>query len=429
MAEGIELAKELVPELLEGGAAAVVLTGSYARGDATDASNFDLVVVGEGPRYVLEVRDGVLVAESWASEDEHRSRLSQPAEVGSAVPGWREAVVLHDPDGVAVRLKDEALDWRWKELGDRCDAWVAEQVVGLAEEVQKLAAALGSGPMLTAAVQRDLLALRLAPILAVHHRLLSASENALWEQVGERMDEAWRRAQAAAFGTGGESFERSCANALRLFRLAVDCVRQLLDGRQLAVVGHALATAAPSVEIDDASPIIRRARTSDIPALSDLAKRTWADAFGSSVSPGDEAAELDAKRSETYFTAALREQTILVADWKDALLGYVQFGDVDLPGVEVQPGDQELHRLYVETELQGLGLGRTLMNAALRHPRLARASRVYLQVWERNEHAIRLYESLGFRTVSATTFTVGSGQVAEDLVMLLDRSETAGAAG
>jgi ribosomal protein S18 acetylase RimI-like enzyme len=166
---------------------------------------------------------------------------------------------------------------------------------------------------------------------------------------------------------------------------------------------------------------IREATPADVHALSELAERTWSDAFGGSVSPDDEAVELEKTRSETYFIGTLKEKTILVAERSDTLVGYVQFGDVDIPELEVRPGDRELHRIYVETELQGRGVGRRLMNAALEHPRLADASRIFLQVWERNERAIRLYEGLGFKTVGTTTFTIGSGEVAEDLIMLLDR--------
>jgi RimJ/RimL family protein N-acetyltransferase len=165
---------------------------------------------------------------------------------------------------------------------------------------------------------------------------------------------------------------------------------------------------------------IRPATPSDVPALSELAKRTWAAAFGSSVSPEDEAAELEKMRSEGYFAEALRASTILVAEEDGTLLGYVQFGEVEIPEVEVRPGDQALHRIYVDLGLQGKGIGRELLKAAFRHPRLARASRIYLTVWERNEAAIRLYERFGFRTVGTTTFTIG-GEVVEDLVMLLDR--------
>ena len=167
----------------------------------------------------------------------------------------------------------------------------------------------------------------------------------------------------------------------------------------------------------------------DVPALSQLAKRTWSDAFGSSVPPDEEAVELESTRSEAYFVDAVRDQTILVAESNGALLGYVQFGDVGIAEVDLRSGDQELQRVYVDTGLQGQGLGRRLVEAALRHPRLADATRIYLQVWEQNERAIRLYESLGFRTVGTTTFTIGSGEVAEDLVMLLERGGASRSSG
>ncbi len=170
------------------------------------------------------------------------------------------------------------------------------------------------------------------------------------------------------------------------------------------------------------APTIRPATGSDVPALSELAKRTWSDAFGDSVSPEDEAVELEQTRSESYFIDALRTKTILVAEEDDALLGYVQFGDVEIPEVDVRPGDQGLQRMYVETAVQGRRLGRALLNAALEHPRLTTASRIYLTVWEKNERALRLYESVGFETVGTTTVMIGSKETGEDLVMVLDRS-------
>jgi len=163
---------------------------------------------------------------------------------------------------------------------------------------------------------------------------------------------------------------------------------------------------------------VRPAEPGDIPALADLARRTWTDAFGWSVSDADQAAELETQRSPAYFEEALRAYTILVAEQEGRMVGYVQFGDVEIAGVDAGPGDQELHRLYVDTELHGGGVGRTLMDAALAHPRLVSAARIYLQVWHRNERAIRLYESLGFGVVGTTTFRIGVGELAEDLVML-----------
>jgi diamine N-acetyltransferase len=159
-----------------------------------------------------------------------------------------------------------------------------------------------------------------------------------------------------------------------------------------------------------------------VPALSALAKRTWSDDFGEGVCREDEETELEEGRSENYFVEALREMVILVAEQDGVLLGYVQLGDVGIAEVEVQPGDRGLHRLYVETNLQGQGVGRRLLEAALWHPWLAEARRIFLQVWEENDRAVRLYESLGFQRFGTTTFTVGT-EAMEDLAMVLDKRD------
>jgi ribosomal protein S18 acetylase RimI-like enzyme len=169
---------------------------------------------------------------------------------------------------------------------------------------------------------------------------------------------------------------------------------------------------------------IRPAMSSDVAALSVLAKRSWADAFANGISSEDLAAELEDGRSEAYFADALArdDRMILIAETKGVLAGYAQFGDVEIPEVETRPGDQSIHRVYVDTELQGRGIGRRLSKAALEHPRLAHASRVFLQVWDENERAVGLYKSLGFKRIGTTQFTVGT-EVMEDDVYVLDKND------
>src|SRR3712207_6954111 len=55
----------------------------------------------------------------------------------------------------------------------------------------------------------------------------------------------------------------------------------------------------------------------------------------------DLSVELETRRSETYFIDAMRNKTLLVAEAENRLIGYVQFGDVDAPGVAARPEDQE----------------------------------------------------------------------------------------
>jgi len=238
------IALQITEELEESGARAVVLVGSHASGDAGPESDLDILAIGpQSCSWNLQRRGGLLVSVSSRTFEEYGEAFALPGEVCVVVPGWREAVILHDPEGLAAVLVREAREWKWGPLERRCDAWVGEQITGYAEEVHKLVAALRCGKTSTAAVQRSLLAVRLAPLLAVHRRILYGSENRLWDLVSGAMGEEWHRKQAAALGQGDETFEETCKAALRLYELAAVEVAPLLDERQGDVVDYALAMA------------------------------------------------------------------------------------------------------------------------------------------------------------------------------------------
>jgi predicted nucleotidyltransferase len=220
------------------GAAAVVLGGSWARGEAHRASDIDMWVIGRryGQRTVF--RDGFVVNIENTTERIERRRFRDPRRVGGCVPGWRSAFLVYDPRGVAAKLQDEARAFRWSTIAPRCDRWVAHEVTGLAEEAIKLVRALAESQPETAAVQRNLIANHLAVVMAVHRRILGGSENGLWERVGARVGGKWRAAQRAALGVGKVDFEGSCRAALELYLLTVDAVRTTLSSEQVRIVEH-----------------------------------------------------------------------------------------------------------------------------------------------------------------------------------------------
>lgn len=250
----MRIARTVAREEMLAGARAVLLTGSFATGTAHERSDIDLIVVYSArPRaadssvdYGLAVRSGRLVSINRRTVAACRQRLLDPQRVGSHVPGFRDAIILADADGIGGRLQWRARAWRWDEIAARADAWVAAELTGFAEEIHKLVAALERGQAYTAAVQRSVIALGLAPRMAVHHRILYGSENVLWDLVAARMGSGWAAAQSAAFGAGGEDIDASSRAALRLYALATAAAAALFDARQRRVVAAAVAAAKPS---------------------------------------------------------------------------------------------------------------------------------------------------------------------------------------
>jgi len=166
-------------------------------------------------------------------------------------------------------------------------------------------------------------------------------------------------------------------------------------------------------------PLIRPAEVEDVAALSELARATYAAAFGHSLAPEDLTEHLDRHLSQQSFARALVEDgdVILLALVGGRIVGCVQFGTLREPTAE-EGADRELRRLYVDVGFQGRGIGTALVEAALRHPLLAEAPRVVLDVWEHNPGAQRLYRRFGFEVVGERCFEVASGAPTSlDLIM------------
>jgi ribosomal protein S18 acetylase RimI-like enzyme len=171
--------------------------------------------------------------------------------------------------------------------------------------------------------------------------------------------------------------------------------------------------------------IIRPARTDDLAPLSALARQTYADAFGHSFSAPDLAAHLAQHLADGYFGHASREDVFLLAEAEGRLIGFAQFGPRRIAVPAPSPDDEELRRIYVLAEFQNRGIGRQLMESALDHPRLKAAGNIYLDVWEKNRGARRLYERYGFKVIGAHDLATASGTASDqDLIMVRRQQPT-----
>lgn len=162
--------------------------------------------------------------------------------------------------------------------------------------------------------------------------------------------------------------------------------------------------------------MIRNAQKGDIVALSELAIETYTAAFGHTFSPADLAAHLQRHLTPDCFARILDEDVVLVAEFGNRLLGYVQFGAAD--SAFRDETTQELRRLYVHPEFQNQDIGAALMESALLHPQMQAAKAIVLDVWEHNQGAQRFYRRYGFEVIGARAFEVESGaETSLDLIM------------
>ncbi|MCR9257623.1 MAG: GNAT family N-acetyltransferase [Alphaproteobacteria bacterium] len=168
---------------------------------------------------------------------------------------------------------------------------------------------------------------------------------------------------------------------------------------------------------------VREAGPADAETLSEIGGVTYRASFADGMTEAQVADVLARKFSPEAYRAALAGNVLLLVEVDGVPAGLCQIGPVRIAVKGPQPGprDRSVDTLYVLPDFQRRGLGRHLMTAALAHPSLQDAPALWLDVWEENDRAVALYESLGFERVGTTEFIADGVVVGEDLVMRRER--------
>lgn len=153
---------------------------------------------------------------------------------------------------------------------------------------------------------------------------------------------------------------------------------------------------------------IVRAQERDIPALSNLC----ADTFRETFSHDNTEEELQAFFDEAYNHDVLKreldhdESETYLAYVDDVLAGYLKINWGDAQTERKLENAFEVQRIYVLKEYHGQGVGKALLEKALRIAESGNFSWAWLGVWEKNYKAQHFYTQYGFEKFGEHQFVV-----------------------
>jgi diamine N-acetyltransferase len=154
---------------------------------------------------------------------------------------------------------------------------------------------------------------------------------------------------------------------------------------------------------------IRYGTIDDAEMLSELGAKTFFDTFAKDNTPENMAAHLEKSFSPEIQLAELSypDNIFLVAEDDVKPIGYAQLILNSQEEFLSGTSPLEIRRIYASQEYLGKGVGKELMQAAIREAKQRGCDSIWLGVWEKNPRAIKFYKQWGFKEVGTHIFNVG----------------------
>ncbi len=164
---------------------------------------------------------------------------------------------------------------------------------------------------------------------------------------------------------------------------------------------------------------IKTAAKTDAALLSEVATRTFNDAFATQNNPDDFQKYLETAFSVDQMHKELHESTaqFFIAFDGEHAIGYTKIRAVKSPACVADPAPIELQRIYVDQAYIGKKVGAALMQRALNAGKEAGFKTIWLGVWEKNHDSIAFYKKWGYQIVGEHEFVIGT-DVQRDHIMM-----------
>ncbi len=154
---------------------------------------------------------------------------------------------------------------------------------------------------------------------------------------------------------------------------------------------------------------VRRASGADASRIAAVHDAAWAQAYRGII-PGRELERMIARRGPVWWKRALdRHTAVLVLEVGGEVRGYATVGPNRM---RMLPFAGEIYELYLSPEVQGLGFGRHLFEAAREELRRYGLASFSVRVLADNDGARGFYERLGGATAAETGERIGEATLA-----------------
>ncbi len=245
------LVKTLIKKLDGENVIGLLLTGSYAREEATRYSDVDILrffeeKAGVAERsYKLQMLGKKLISVTDTTVGSKRKQLKTPAHCFYAVPGIRQSQILLDKRSELKTLKQEADTFNWESIADAADEYSSDLLMGSAEGVTKILGGLTINDWSTIFTGSMEIVLTLPVAFAVFKRLLFESENAFFEGViaAAGADSDWSRAFRCCAGIecrnrSDDIITERGIGSLELYMLTERLLKQIIRAKHSEVITH-----------------------------------------------------------------------------------------------------------------------------------------------------------------------------------------------
>ncbi len=244
---------KIIGELDDEFVTAIMLHGSYARGEAIPPySDVDLVqVIQENaaslPKKRYAWREGYLISISSRPISTYREWFAAPERAIFVVPGVQEARILLDKDGAFSALQQEAKTFQWAPLQTSANSYASQLLLEQTEIVLKSLRALSLHDIVALSDMTLDLFSAVTEAIAVQRGIFISSGNTYFHQVEKAIgqDSRWTYYHRLAAGTASHNACTSSMNergvaALRLYQETVRLVQPFIDSQAWQVIEQAL---------------------------------------------------------------------------------------------------------------------------------------------------------------------------------------------